>query len=312
MPSASDLTIILGADGFLGRHMCRLFAERGWPFHAIGRGAGDFSTFANVEAAFRGAPAARRILHLITHQRTGAVQYDIPGSLLFENAHIHLNVLEAWRRFQPEAKLISTGSSCAFPESDKPLPEEAFQSGPVHKSVRGYALAKQMLAVGSETYAHQYGLRYLHLCLATLYGPHDHKAPDRSHFMTGMIDRAVKEHAAGRESFTVWGAPDTVRDLLYVDDQIEAILAADAAFENVLLNCGANQPVTINQSAEAVVEALDWRAKLHYPPGSFAGANYKTLDCSRFLAATGFTPKVGLVEGVRRVLFADYGIGSAP
>jgi GDP-L-fucose synthase len=310
MPSAADTTIILGADGFLGKHLRRHFAERGWPVHAIGRAAGDFSVWSNVEAAFRAAPQASRILHVITHQRTGPGQYDIPGSLLFENAHIHLNVLEAWRRFQPGAKLISTGSSCAFPESDMPLPEEAFQAGHVHKSVRGYALAKQMLAVGSETFAHEHGLTYLHLCLATLYGPDDHKAPDRSHFMTGMIDRAVKERAEGKTQFTVWGAPETVRDLLYVDDQIEAMLAADAAFANTLLNCGANEPVTINQSALAVVEALDWRTDLYYPPGSFAGANYKTLDCGRFLAATGWRPKVGLVEGVRRALAADYGIGA--
>ena len=308
MSSAADLTIILGADGFLGRHFRRRFDEAGRPFHAIGRSAGDFSVWRNVEAAFRSVPAASRILHLITHQRTGPVQYDIPGALLFENAHIHLNVLEAWRRFQPGAKLISTGSSCAFPESDKPLPEEAFQSGHVHKSVRGYALAKQMLAVGSETYAHQYGLRYLHLCLATLYGPHDHKKPDRSHFMTGMIDRAVKEMAAGQDAFTVWGGPETVRDLLHVDDQIDAIMAADASFENALINCGSNQPVTIDQSARTIVEALGWHARLHYPPGSFAGASYKTLDCTRFLEATGWMPRIDLLSGVRQVLVEDYGI----
>lgn len=301
----TKMTLILGADGFLGRHFCRYFAERGWPFHPIGKSAGDFSVRSNVEQAFRAAPKATRILHLITHQRTGQVQYDIPGSLLFENANIHLNVLECWRLFQPQAKLVSTGSSCAYPESDRPLPEEAFQSGHVHKSVRGYALAKQMLAVGSETYAHEYRLRYLHLCLSTIYGPHDHTAPDRSHFMTGMIHRALKEKAEGKDVFTVWGAPGTVRDLLYVDDQMEAMLAADAAFENCLLNCGANDPVTIDQAARAVVEALDWQAELYYPPGSFAGANYKTLDCIRFLAKTGWRPKVGLLEGVRRVVRED-------
>ena len=301
----NEMTLILGADGFLGRHFCRLFEVRGWAFHPIGKAAGDFSVRANVERAFEDAPKADRILHLITHQRTGQVQYDIPGSLLFENANIHLNVLECWRRFQPQAKLISTGSSCAYPESDKPLPESAFQGGQVHKSVRGYALAKQMLAVGSETYAHEYGLTYLHLCLATIYGPHDYTAPDRSHFMTGMINRALEEKRAGKDIFTVWGAPGTVRDLLYVDDQMDAILAADLAFENCLLNCGANAPVTIDQSAKAVVDALDWSASLYYPPGSFSGANYKTLDCSRFLEKTSWKPKVGLVEGVRRVVSAD-------
>jgi GDP-L-fucose synthase len=302
MQSKPEMTLILGADGFLGRHFCHYFAARGWPFYPVGRSAGDFSIRENVAKAFKSAPEASRILHLITHQRTGQIQYDIPGSLLFENTNIHLNVLECWRLYQPQAKLISTGSSCAFPESDKALPEEAFQRGQVHKSVRGYALAKQVLAVGSEAYSHEYGLKYLHLCLATIYGPNDYITSDRSHFMTGMINRAVKEKEEGKKAFTVWGAPNTVRDLLYVDDQMEAILAADNAFENCLLNCGSNEPVTIHQSAQAIIEALDWQAELYYPPDSFAGANYKTLDCNRFLTKTGWQPKMKMVEGVREVL----------
>src|SRR2546430_14991078 len=88
-----------------------------------------------------------------TKQRTGQVQFGIQGDLLAVNARIHLNVLEAWRQFQPRAKLISTGSSCVYPELDHPIGEAAFQSGPMHASVRGYGLAKQMLAVGSEAYA---------------------------------------------------------------------------------------------------------------------------------------------------------------
>ncbi|TCR70028.1 NAD-dependent epimerase/dehydratase family protein [Bosea sp. BK604] len=301
-------TLILGSDGFLGRNFVRYFKERGWAYHPVGRSAGDLSDSEVALRVFKAAPKVERILHLVTRQRTGQVQYGIQGELIAINARIHLNVLEAWRLHQPQAKLISTGSSCAFPESDKPIVEGEFQSGPMHQSVRGYGLAKQLLAVGSETYASQYGLRYLHLFLATVYGPGDHKAPERTHFMTGMIDRAVKEMRDGAAAFTVWGEPDTVRDLLYVDDQIAAILAADGAFENAMLNCSSNAPVTIDQSARAVVEALGWKAAITYPPGTFKGASYKTLDASQFLSTTGWQPKVGLVEGVRRVLSSDYGI----
>ncbi|MFA6963999.1 NAD-dependent epimerase/dehydratase family protein [Bosea sp. (in: a-proteobacteria)] len=302
------LTIILGSDGFLGRNFVRYFNERGWAYHAVGRSAGDLADPDIALRAFKDAPQAERILHLVTCQRTGQVQYGIQGELIAINARIHLNVLEAWRQHQPQAKLISTGSSCAFPESDKPIVEAEFQSGPMHPSVRGYGLAKQLLAVGSETYASQYGLRYLHLFLATVYGPDDHKLPERTHFMTGMIDRAVKEMRGGASAFTVWGEPDTVRDLLYVDDQIEAILAADGAFENLMLNCSSNAPVTIDQSARAVVEALGWTAPITYPPGTFKGASYKTLDASQFLGKTGWAPKTPLVEGVRKVLANDYGV----
>ena len=307
MPTAPSSAIVIGADGFLGRHMVRLLEERGCAVHAIGRAAGDLSDAPTTDRLLAAAPKADRIFHLVTRQRTGQVQYGLQGELLAINARIHLNVLEAWRQHQPQAKLVSTGSSCVYPEKDSPIPEEDFQSGPMHESVRGYGLAKQVLAVGSEAYSSQYGLTYLHLFLATVYGPNDHKAPDRTHFMTGMIDRAVREKAEGKSEFTVWGDPGTVRDLLYVDDQLDAILAADAAFENVQINCSSNQPVTIGACAEAIRDALGWPAEIVYPEGTFRGAAYKTLDATRFLEKTGWKPNVGLESGVRLVLDQDYG-----
>jgi len=258
-----------------------------------------------VDAGFRAQVA--RIFHLVTKQRTGQIQFGIQGDLLAVNARIHLNILEAWHQFQPQAKLISTGSSCVYPELDRPISEADFQAGPMHPSVRGYGLAKQMLAVGSESYSAQYGLRYLHLILATVYGPGDHKEPDRTHFMAGMIDRAVHEMRAGKSEFTVWGEPATVRDLLYVDDQLDAVLAADVAFENCLVNCSSGHPVTIDEAAQAIREALGWRAEIVYPPGTFKGASYKTIDATRFIEATAWAPRMRLVDGIRTILRADYG-----
>jgi GDP-L-fucose synthase len=305
------MNLIIGADGFIGRHLSAYLQARGQPVHLIGRAAGDLSDRDNVERAFRVAPAAYRIFHVATRQRTGQVQYGIQGELLAINARLHLNVLEAWRQFQPQAKLVSTGSSCVYPELDRPIVESDFQRGPMHDSVRGYGLAKQLLAIGSETYAAQYGLNYLHLILATVYGPGDHKAVDRSHFAGGMLDRAVREMRAGEKKFTVWGDPGTVRDLLYVEDQIEAILAAERTFKNCFLNCNSNWPVTIGDVAKAVVATLRWDSEIVYPPGAFKGASYKTLDASRFLKATGWQPRISLTAGLREILRADYGINTA-
>ena len=302
------MNLILGADGFFGRHLAVLLERRGERMHRVGRAAGDLSDWPTAQRALREAPKATRIFHLVTRQRTGQVQFGIQGELLAVNARIHLNILEGWRQFQPQAKLVSTGSSCIYPELDRPIAEADFQTGPMHPSVRGYGLAKQMLAVGSEAYSAQYGVRYLHLILATVYGPGDHKEQDRTHFMAGMIDRAVHEMRAGKNEFTVWGEPNTVRDLLYVDDQLDAVLAADAAFENCMVNCSSGRPITIGQAAQAIREALGWRAEIVYPPGTFRGASYKTIDSSRFLGASGWKPRVPLVTGIRTVLGADYGI----
>jgi GDP-L-fucose synthase len=310
MPSAADLAIVLGADGFLGRNLVRYFRERDWPVHAIGRDAGDLTDRELVLRLFAVAPGARRIFHLATRQRTGPVQYGIQGELLAANARLHLNVLEAWRMHQPQAKLISTGSSCFYPELATPIPEAAFQTGKLHPSVRGYGLAKQLLAEGSAVFGEQYGLHWLHCLLATVYGPCDHKEPDRAHFMTALIARAVAGWRAGERRFEVWGSPDNVRDLLYVDDQIEALLAADGAFSDTILNIAANRPVRIGTAAAAICDCLGWPADIVYPEGSFSGTAFKSIDSQRFLSATGWQPRFALADGIRAVLAADYGLAS--
>jgi GDP-L-fucose synthase len=312
MPWADSPVIVLGADGFIGAHLVRRCRAAGWTVHAIGRAAGDFTDPAVVEAALSSAPKAGRILHAITKQRTGAVQYGIQGELLRENAQIHLNVLEAWRRHQPQAKLISLGSSCTYPEAAHPMPEEEFGTGVPHPSVRGYALAKQILALGSATYGQQYGLHWLHVVMATVYGPGAHYEDGRAHFMSAMIARAVRSMRSGGSEFEVWGNPDTVRDLLHVDDQIDALLAADAAFTDRILNITPNMPVTIGSCARAILSVLRWDARITHPPGSFQGAAYKSLDSTRFLEATGWRPRISLTEGIAQVVQADFSAGHSP
>jgi GDP-L-fucose synthase len=299
MPSASDVSLIVGGSGFLGRNLRSHFDRRGLQYVTVERDAGDLRDRNTVIRLFQQLPRVDRIFHVVTFQRTGQRQYEIPADLLDANLRIHLNVLEGWARYQPQAKFISTGSSCAFPEHPHPLPETMFQGGPLHDSVRAYGLAKQVLAVGSEVYATQYGLKWLHCVLATMFGPFDHLQADRTHFVGGMLARAIREQREGRGCFTVWGSPDTVRECLYVDDQIEAILAADVSFENSIINCGANSPVSIDRVARAILRALDWDAGIVYQAGTFRGTARKVLDSSRFLSATGWQPRIRLDEGIR-------------
>lgn len=306
MPSSADTWLIVGADGFIGRNLAAYFDARGQRWHGVHRRDGDLSEPGVADSAFAAAPKVSKIFHVVTRQRTGPVQYAIQGELLRINTRIHLNVLEAWRQHQPQAKLISMGSSCTYPESDTPLPESRFGEGGAHPSVYGYALGKMAIATGSKAYGEQYGLKWLHCVLATLFGPHDNKAEDRSHFMGAMIDRAVREKRAGATSFTVWGNHETVRELLYVEDQIEAILAADAAFENRIVNVSANAPVTIGHAAEAILAALKWNVPLTSPKGSFQGAGYKMLDSTAFLEATGWRPRLPLQAGIHRLIATEY------
>ena len=112
---ATAIDLIIGADGFLGRNLETYLVARDRRVARIGRADGDLAQWSDVERLLGVLPKVERIFHLVTRQRTGSGQYGIQGELLAINARIHLNILEAWRLLQPQAKLISTGSSCAYP-----------------------------------------------------------------------------------------------------------------------------------------------------------------------------------------------------
>lgn len=293
-----DSTLVIGGSGFLGRNLISLLTARGEPPLAIYRADGDLRDRSACERIFKALPKVATIFHLATFQRTGEIQYRMQSELLDNNAQLHLNVLACWAKYQPQAKLVSAGSSCSYPDLDSPIGEDRFQTGPLHDSVRSYGLMKQLLAIGSGAYASQYGLNYLHGILATVYGPHDHLEPERSHFIGGMMARALKERAAGAPRFTVWGSPDTARECLYVSDQLEALLAASAGFSNCILNCAANAQITIGEMASAVLQVLKWEVPIEFSTGAFRGASRKVLDSSRFLTGTAWRPRVSLHAGL--------------
>ena len=68
------------------------------------------------------------------------------------------------------------------------------------------------------------------------------------------------------------------------------------------------KPPAIDACAHAIRDALSWDANIVYQEGSFKGADFKSLDASRFLSGTGFSPKVNILDGLRRVLVQDYAI----
>ena len=115
MPYADRPTLILGGDGFIGRNLVEYWRARGWPVQAVGRAAGDFTDPAVVEAAFRAAPRGTgRIIHAITKQRTGAIQYEMQGELLRDNAQM----TSSW--IQLAFVVSALGAACASP---RPEPE---------------------------------------------------------------------------------------------------------------------------------------------------------------------------------------------
>jgi GDP-L-fucose synthase len=89
---------------------------------------------------------------------------------------------------------------------------------------------------------------------------------------------------------------------LHVDD-----LAAAAVFlmqnysEEQFINVGAGEDLTIRELAQLVADATGFPGSIVLDPGKPDGTPRKLMDVSR-LKALGWSPKIGLREGIERTV----------
>jgi UDP-glucose 4-epimerase len=156
-----------------------------------------------------------------------------------------------------------------------------------------------------------YGIDTRSLRLTNVYGPGMRIKDARQNFLGIWLRRALEG-----EAFEVWGGEQR-RELLYVDDAIEAFLRAALNRETagLALNVGGGEPYTLSALAEALIRA---NGAGRFEQREFP-ADRKRIDIGdfvtddrRFRELIGWAPRIGLDEGLGRSLdyyrrhFADY------
>jgi UDP-glucose 4-epimerase len=150
-------------------------------------------------------------------------------------------------------------------------------------------------------YHRVYGLKSTSLRLTNTYGPRMRIRDARQTFLGVWIRLALQG-----KPFEVWGG-EQLRDFTYVDDAVEAFLAAaiTPAAEGRAFNIGGFPPVSLTQLAQALVAANGGGTPVVKP---FPAERKKIdigdyhADDSAFRAATGWAPRVDMTEGLKRTL----------
>jgi UDP-glucose 4-epimerase len=106
--------------------------------------------------------------------------------------------------------------------------------------------------------------------------------------------------------FEVWGGEQR-RDLLYVDDAADAFLAAalTTEAEGLALNVGGGDPVSLAALAETMIEANGggrYEIREFPPERKRIDVGDFLIDDQRFRVLSGWHPRVGIAQGLRRSL----------
>lgn len=228
-----------------------------------------------------------------------------PKTDLEINAAAQLSILEACRRHNPRVKLVFASTRQLYGRPQYLPVDEKHPIQPV--DVNGInKLAGEWYHL---LYNNVYGIRACALRLTNTYGPRMRVKDARQTFLGIWIRNVIQG-----QPILVFGDGGQLRDFNYVDDAVDALLAAaaDPKSEGQVFNLGSSEVISLKALAEKLVglHGEGTYQVVPFPPERKAidiGDYYS--DFAKIRTALGWTPKVGLDEGLRRTLgyFATHG-----
>lgn len=296
--------LVTGGAGFIGSHVCDEFLRRGCEVIALdnlssGRKENLDPRVRLAELDIRSPDAAR----LIESERPEvlchlAAQMDVRRSVddpRFDadvNISGMLNLLEASRRSGVKKVIFSSTGGAIYGEQDVFPADESHAKRPV--SPYGVSKAAGELYLGY--YQAQYGLKYVALRYANVYGPRQNP-----HGEAGVVAIFSQRAISGRDC-TIYGDGGQTRDFVFGPDVARANgLAFEKDFVGAV-NIGTGVETDINRLYALIAEAAGSNGAVIHAPGKPGEQRRSCIDPSLARRALGWEPTVALKDGLRRTV----------
>jgi GDP-L-fucose synthase len=218
------------------------------------------------------------------------------------NIVMNSQMLEA-AYFAGVKKFVWLSSNAAYPPSgERPVKEDEMFDGDPYETYFGVAWMKRYTEILCRMYSEKLKKTMPTVVLrpSNIYGPHDDYDFETSHVMAALIRRVVERH----DPLEVWGTGEDVRDWIYIDDFIDAMmLATDKIDSYNPLNIGLGSGYTIKQALQMMLEIDGYTdAKVVYNATKPSMIPVRLIDTSRAEQLLGFKAKTGLREGIGKTI----------
>jgi len=298
--------LITGGAGFIGSHLCRRLCQRGERVIVLD----DFSSGNDENLAGLSEVEVIRddVCRLANHhgRLAGVTQIVHLAALIsgYESLHapdpyVHTNVLGMHRlvelaRALDNPHIVFASSSTVYGNQADAVRTEQTTPAPLTT----YALSKLTGEHILSMYRELYGYTYVALRLFNVYGPH--QRPDHPYANvtckfahSAATDRRVKLYGDGAQS----------RDFVYVDDVVDAIVAAlDRPNASQIINIGTGKDASILELLSTVAAIAEQPFEVEELDAWPNDIREIRADISLARAELDFEPRVDLQEGLARTV----------
>lgn len=302
----SEMVLVTGAAGFIGSHVVERLLADGKTVRGVDafidyypraikegnlRAALTHGSFDFVEADLAVADLTP-LLDGVTSVCHLAAQAGVRASWGSTfSTYIDCNVLSSQRLLEAVkdrgvSKFVYASSSSVYGETtDLPMRENGLTC-----PVSPYGVTKLAAEHLAVLYHRNYGVPTVSLRYFTVYGPR--QRPDMA------FNRFIRAGLVN-EPITVFGDGRQTRDFTYVADTVSATVAAlESGPDGSVMNVGGGSRVTLNDALDAIEGTLGVKLDRRYVERARGDVTDTLADNSRARESLGFSPRVGLEEGL--------------
>jgi len=165
-----------------------------------------------------------------------------------------------------------------------------------------YAVSKLAAEYYVRTIGALWGIETVVLRIFNAYGPGQNLPPSHPPVVPRFLQQAVRGG-----TLVVFGGGTQTRDFVYVDDVVDALVAAATAtdVDRRIINIGSGQETSVNDLARLVLEIVGRDVEVIHSPAQGGGVSRLCADITLARRLLNYRPRVSLEEGLRRTLKLD-------
>ncbi len=300
--------LVTGGAGFLGSALANRLAAEGHTVHVLDDlSDGDTARLDRRVVFTQGdvdnIPLLWSQLRDVDCVYHLAARVSVPQSILYPREYARVNVggtvalMEAMRD-TGVGRVIFTSSGAIYGRQPR---QPVREDDPPHPD-SPYAVSKWAAEQYIHTIGELWGLETVALRIFNAYGPR--QSLPVSH--APVVPRFLQQALTGG-SLIVFGDGRQTRDYVYVDDVVEALLAAATApgINRAVINVGCGKETSVRELIDHIERAVGRPVNVIHNPQKPGGVPHLAADISRARERLGFRPRVSLADGLRLTLERD-------
>jgi CDP-paratose 2-epimerase len=332
-PARGEATLITGGAGFIGTNLAERLAGQGRRvivYDTLSRPgsernaeflAGSFGNLVDIRmedvrdrrAMRRAVEDASEVYHFAA-QVAVTTSLEEPGEDFSVNVGGTVNLLEAVRRrggmplvftstnkvygHLEDVRIASRGRR--YEPADGGLARHGVPESRALRFTSPYACSKGAADQYVLDYAGSFGFPTVVFRMSCIYGAHQHGNEDQGWVAHFLI------RAAERKPISIYGDGKQVRDLLFVEDLVDAFLAARRNIEKLSgrafnVGGGVERTASLLEVLDVIEDVAGERPTTEFGGWRLGDQRWYVSDIRRIGGATGWSPKVAVREGIERL-----------